>query len=74
MMPECLLQKRFQYTGAITIHLAYQHLPTLLIDPVHEGNLRLQPYSQHTNEGGIRYLGSNTQFNAACFYNRGKRY
>ncbi len=73
------IDARVFITKAVSIYGSYNYtlgLPTFTdltyLDPVHEGNLRLQPYSQHSYEGGIRYLGSNTQFNAACFYNRGK--
>jgi vitamin B12 transporter len=41
-------------------------------DPTNEGNNTLQPYSQHSIEGGMRLMSNSTNFTIAGFNNFGK--
>jgi vitamin B12 transporter len=70
---------RYFISKALSLYTSYNYtlgIPTFTDltyeDPTNQGNNNLKPYSQHSSEGGLRFMDRSTNATIACFYNYGE--
>jgi vitamin B12 transporter len=73
------LDFRYYLSKYVSLYSSYNYtlgIPTFTDlsyeDPSNQGNNSLKPYTQHSIEGGIRYMKNANQFSIVGFYNSGK--